>query len=100
MEGVGKEGRGRMGGRTCVYLAADDERSVSNARLHDGTVLCGVIDDLVFAPFNVFAGRGVPGVGEEAEGFEFIACGGVSYNFPDYRWDWGIGDAPQYDIMS
>lgn len=65
-------------GLTCVDLSADDERGFPNACLDDGTVLCGVVDDLVFPPFDVFAGRRVPGVGEEAEGFEFVAWEVVS----------------------
>lgn len=89
-------------GLTCVDLSADDERGFPNACLDDGTVLRGVVDDLIFPPFDVFAGRRVPGVGEEAEGFEFVAWGVVSMCILGRSrfLEMGGGDAPQYDIMS
>jgi hypothetical protein len=92
--------KGGRGGRTCVYLSADYERGVTDAGLDHGTVLRRVVDDLVFPPFNVLAGCGVPGVGEEGEGFEFVACEWVSMcislsrSFIDSRWEGREGTHP------
>lgn len=59
--------------RTGVDFASKTENSAADAGADHGAVLFFVVDDLVFAAFNVVSGCFAPGPGESGERFELVA---------------------------
>lgn len=59
--------------RTGVDFASETENSAADAGADHGAVLLFVVDDLVFAAFNVISGGFAPGPRESGERFELIA---------------------------
>jgi hypothetical protein len=62
------------GQHTGIDLASNDYPRRTYPGLDNGAVLRAVVDDLVLAGLDLVAGSRVPGLLEQAEGLEFVAC--------------------------
>lgn len=59
---------------TSVHLATYDHFDLAKAGADDGAVLSVVVDDLVVAGLDEPPRGGVPGIWNQGESLEFVAC--------------------------
>jgi len=69
----GQNGHAREGRLTSIDLASDDHFRLPDSGFNGGAILGVVVDDHVFPAFDEVTGRAGPFVGDQGEGFEFIA---------------------------